>query len=181
MMSIVTGRLPEASHPDFRGVLFVADGQDHEHQQERAEEFAEEVARLVHDRGHGAEYAELGSPGRPWRLEVAFPEIDVSAVRPRRSGPAAVPRRTRCTNAPRERPRHGQPDGDRGVGDVPPRIGARDQHAAHHGQAPRDCDYGPSAVKTFRLFQYRRCDDPVAQQYEHECPDEFEQALGKQR
>jgi len=57
--------------------------------------------------------------------------------------------------------RHGQPDRDRGV-EMCPRIGARDQHAAHHGQAPRDCDYGPSAVKTFRLFQYRRCGDPVA-------------------
>ena len=44
-----------ASHPDFGGVLLVADGEDHEHQQERADHLAEEVARFVHDGGHRAE------------------------------------------------------------------------------------------------------------------------------
>ena len=48
-------KTPQAAHPDLGGVLFVADHEDDEHQQERADRLAEEVAGFVHDGGHRAE------------------------------------------------------------------------------------------------------------------------------
>ena len=152
-------KAPQAAHPDLGGVLFVADDEDDEHQQERADHLAEEVAGLVNDGGHRAEYPQF-------RRRIVRGVEMVLIIKVDQHGAAESA--------------DGQSDRDRGI-EVRTRIRPCNQHAAHHGESPGHRNHDPAAVVSFRTFQDGRGHYPVAQQYEHQRSDELEQAFGEQR
>ena len=152
-------------------VALEAERQDDEHEERRGDEFGEEVPPGVPDGGHRAEGAEHGVGLVGSGLVVVLVEdIDQEG---------AHEAAQHLGEAVAEDGRPGELAGDgeaQGDGRVQVRAGDRacDQHAHHHGEAPREGDDDPSAAFRFGLVQGAGGAHAVAEEHQDEGADEFE-------
>ena len=155
----------------LEGVALEADRQDDEHEERRGNELGQEVPPRVPDGRHRAEGAEhrVRLVGRGVVVVLVEDVHEEGADEAAEHLGDAVAEHL----APRELARDGEAQGD---GRVQVSAGHRagDEHAHHHGEAPREGDDDPSAA--FRLGLVQRCGGAhaVTEEDQYEGPDEFE-------
>ena len=154
----------------LEGIALEADGQDDEHQERGGDEFGKEVPPGIPDGRHRAEGAEhgVGFVGRGL-VVVLVEDIDQHGAHE-----TAQHLGDDITDdlVPGELAGNGQAQGD---GRIEVRTGNRagDEHAHHHGEAPRKGDHDPSAAFRLGFVQGAGGAHAVAEEHQDEGADEF--------
>ena len=156
---------------DLEGIALEADGQDDEHEEGRGDELGEEVPPGIPDGGHRAEGAEHGvGLVRGGLVVVLVEHIDQQGAH---EAAQHLSDDIAKDLAPGELAGDGKAQGDGGI-QVCAGDGTGNQHAHHHGKAPRQGNDDPTAAFRLGLVEGTGSAHAVTEEHQDEGADEFE-------